>query len=204
MGRKKVDRIIVDKNLFFEILKRNNLSIRSLGKSLSSINEKTIRRGLSEGFSIRSLNILARALNVDPLYLTERKQREITQELEKIGIVEGQQNTPDWRTPPYNSIQIFQRKLSDPQVERNLFDNLLIKYGVNVPELGKVAPELKSALESDMAVLIKAIIIKKLHGFKEILPNYHSLEQDTESVIDDFFTCDQYKKVKDRMKRTKL
>lgn len=157
MGRKTIKKIIVDRDIFIEILKERGTSIQRLSENLN-VSDKTIRRAFSTGINPDLLEKIGEKVDVDPEWLSGNSQKRIQNLFRKQKNIEKIKNYLDWRSHPFDKLA-QERKRIDMEV---YIKGIMEKLGVNVGEYDKLYND-KAFLEKEICVMIQVAIIHNLY-----------------------------------------
>ncbi len=157
MGRKKIKKVALNYDRFFEALNYNDLSVRKLDRdSVVGVSEKTIRRALHDKeINPEILDKLGKKLNVDPYWLSGRdmdlfelivtdKNRSLLEEKMRI------------ENNPYNKIK-EEKKIVD---YFRHFEEQLLMYNVDMEKFMSL-PEIKqNGFKMELDLIIHMLIYK--------------------------------------------
>ena len=181
MGNKKTSKVPVNKELFLEVLKLRNCSIRKLGEAYEEIQrtEKTIRRCLDEG-EIPSdlLDNIAKYLDVHPDYLSGvYNQKADKIEDEYLRHLYRKSINPD--KYPY-----LLKAKSDIDYT-NYFENILTMNNITMEQYRTLPAEERVLFRQELVVAILQVISR--HFSHDSLGNDLSAELEyCESFVGDF------------------
>ena len=182
MANKATQKVPVNKQRFFEVLKLRNCSIRKLGEAYDQIErtEKTIRRYLDNGeMPPELLNRIAKYLNVHPDYLSgiydgvaDRIEDAYVRSLFKSHI------------KPEKYPYLLKAK-SEIEYE-SFFENLLITNDISMEQFNTLPPEERVLFRQEMDIAILSVISK--HFIADSLGN---------NLCDELNHCKAYEGVYD-------
>lgn len=181
MGNKKTSKVPVNKELFMEVLKLRNCSIRKLGEAYEEIQrtEKTIRRCLDEGeMPSDLLDNIAKYLDVHPDYLSGvYNQKADKNEDEYLRHLYRKSINPD--KYPY-----LLKAKSDIDYT-NYFDNILTMNNITMEQYRTLPAEERVLFRQELVVAILQVISR--HFSHDSLGNDLSAELEyCESFVGDF------------------
>ena len=167
MGRKKIDKIVIDRAVFMEVLKDRNISINNIAEILG-ISDKTIRRGFSTGINPDLLEKIGEIVNVDPEWLSGSAQKELRKLISKPENIKRLSKYSDWRTHPFDRLAQERKRIDLGEYIKGIVQ----KLGVTMPEYEKLYEGEKTFLETEICVLIQVALIRNLHGHEGVLNPY--------------------------------
>lgn len=181
MGNKKTSKVPVNKELFLEVLKLRNCSIRKLGEAYEEIQrtEKTIRRCLDEGeMPSDLLDNIAKYLDVHPDYLSGvYNQKADKIEYEYLRHLYRKSINPD--KYPY-----LLKAKSDIDYT-NYFENILTMNNITMEQYRTLPAEERVLFRQELVVAILQVISR--HFSHDSLGNDLSAELEyCESFVGDF------------------
>lgn len=181
MGNKKTSKVPVNKELFLEVLKLRNCSIRKLGEAYEEIQrtEKTIRRCLDEGeMPSDLLDNIAKYLDVHPDYLSGvYNQKADKIEDEYLRHLYRKSINPD--KYPY-----LLKAKSDIDYT-NYFENILTMNNITMEQYRTLPAEERVLFRQELVVAILQVISR--HFSHDSLGNDLSAELEyCESFVGDF------------------
>ena len=181
MGNKKTSKVPVNKELFLEVLKLRNCSIRKLGEAYEEIQrtEKTIRRCLDEGeMPSDLLDNIAKYLDVHPDYLSGvYNQKADKIEDEYLRLLYRNSINPD--KYPY-----LLKAKSDIDYT-NYFENILTMNNITMEQYRTLPAEERVLFRQELVVAILQVISR--HFSHDSLGNDLSAELEyCESFVGDF------------------
>lgn len=181
MANKETPKVPINRERFFEVLKKRGSSIRKLGEAYDQIQrtEKTIRRSLDEGkMPPDTLDRIARYLNVHPDYLSgayddkaDRIEDQFLKELYK-------------RTIDPDSYPYLLKSIDDIDYSR-YFEDILTMNHISMEQFKKLDPVDRVLFRQQMVVAILSVIAK----YFPTDSLGHSTEEDLEyykAFVDDF------------------
>ena len=154
MGRKKIEKMPINRIIFDEALKKRNLSINKLtndeNEHFIGVSRKTINRAFADkSINPEILDKIGEQLNVDPHWLTG-------QDLELFPSIRNNSEYCKIENHPYNKNLQQQKNINFTQH----FHELLILHGISIEQFNSLPEVNQHGFEMELDLVIQMVIFK--------------------------------------------